>query len=81
MYKLNLCSLEVFMERTTLISPADVEQQLAFCQSVAELTARWPEGNSCRIVFSIPMSSFLQYMKKRTGYSCPFSNFFLYSVQ
>ena len=40
MYRLKSCSLEVFMERTTLISPADVEQQLAFCQSVAELTAR-----------------------------------------
>ena len=50
MYKLNLCSLEVFMERTTLISPADVEQQLAFCQSVAELTARWPEGKPLAFV-------------------------------
>ncbi len=38
------------MERTTLISPADVEQQLAFCQSVAELTARWPEGKSLAFV-------------------------------
>ena len=38
------------MERTTLISPADVEQQLAFCQSVAELTARWPEGKPLAFV-------------------------------
>ena len=38
------------MERTTLISPADVEQQLAFCQSVAELTARWPEGQPLAFV-------------------------------
>ncbi len=38
------------MERTTLISPADVEQQLTFCQSVAELTARWPEGQPLAFV-------------------------------
>ncbi len=38
------------MERTTLISPADVEQQLAFCQSVAELTARWPDGKPLAFV-------------------------------
>ncbi len=38
------------MERTTLISPADVEQQLAFCQSVAELTAQWPEGKPLAFV-------------------------------
>ena len=38
------------MERTTLISPADVEQQLAFCQSVSELTARWPEGKPLAFV-------------------------------
>ncbi len=38
------------MERTTLISPADVEQQLAFCRSVAELTARWPEGQPLAFV-------------------------------
>ena len=38
------------MERTTLISPADVEQQLAFCRSVAGLTARWPEGQPLAFV-------------------------------
>ena len=31
------------MERTTLISPAEIEQQLSHCQAVAELTAQWPD--------------------------------------
>lgn len=31
------------MERTTLISPAEIEKQLDFCRSVARLTARWEE--------------------------------------
>ena len=31
------------MERTTTISPADVERQLDFCQKVADVAARWPE--------------------------------------
>lgn len=31
------------MERTTVISPDQVEQQLSHCAAVAELTAQWPE--------------------------------------
>ena len=31
------------MERTTVISPAQVETQLSHCAAVAELTAQWPE--------------------------------------
>ena len=31
------------MERTTLISPTEMETQLEHCRAVAELTAQWPE--------------------------------------
>ncbi len=31
------------MKRTTLISPADVDQQLEHCQAVAALAAQWPD--------------------------------------
>ncbi len=31
------------MERTTLISPAEIQQQLAHCDAVAQLTAQWPD--------------------------------------
>lgn len=31
------------MERTTVISPADVEQQLEHCRAVARLTAQWAQ--------------------------------------
>ena len=31
------------MERTTLISPADVEKQLEYCRLAAGLTSQWPE--------------------------------------
>ena len=31
------------MEHTTVIPPADVEQQLEHCRAVAELAAQWPE--------------------------------------
>ena len=31
------------MDRTTVISPADIEKQLAFCRAVARLTAQWPD--------------------------------------
>jgi tRNA-2-methylthio-N6-dimethylallyladenosine synthase len=31
------------MERAAVISPAEIENQLARCRAVAELTARWPE--------------------------------------
>ena len=42
------------MERTTVISPEQIEVQLDYCQaiaqSVAELTARWPEGKPLAFV-------------------------------
>ncbi len=31
------------MERTALISPAEIQQQLAHCDAVAQLTAQWPD--------------------------------------
>ncbi len=31
------------MERTTVISPAEIEKQLNICQTVAGLTAQWPQ--------------------------------------
>ena len=31
------------MERTTIIPPAQVEEQLSHCAAVARLTAQWPE--------------------------------------
>ena len=31
------------MERAAVISPAEIENQLARCRAVAELTAQWPE--------------------------------------
>ncbi len=31
------------MEHTTVISPAQIENQLAHCAAVAQLTAQWPE--------------------------------------
>ncbi len=31
------------MERTTVISPAEIEKQLEYCAAVARLTAQWPE--------------------------------------
>ncbi|MCI8688294.1 MAG: tRNA (N6-isopentenyl adenosine(37)-C2)-methylthiotransferase MiaB, partial [Lawsonibacter sp.] len=31
------------MEHAAVISPAEIENQLARCRAVAELTAQWPE--------------------------------------
>ena len=38
------------MERTTVISPAEIENQLAHCEAVARLTASWPEGKPLAFV-------------------------------
>lgn len=35
--------LEVFMDRTTVISPKQVQEQLEHCRQVARLTAQWDE--------------------------------------
>ncbi len=38
------------MERTTLISPAQMEQQLEYCRAVAQLSAQWPGGKPLAFV-------------------------------
>lgn len=35
--------LEVFMDRTTVISPKQVQEQLEHCRQVARLTTQWDE--------------------------------------
>ena len=51
--------LEVFMDRTTVISPKQVQEQLEHCRQVARLTTQWDEPPLAFVdTYAVLMSEF-----------------------